>query len=328
MKKKTTEEFILEAKKIHKDKYDYSKVVYTGIYEDIIITCKIHGDFIQKPNNHLRSGCSECAKIKNSDYFRSNTNEFIEKSIFIHGNKYDYSKVNYKTNMDKVDIICKIHGLFQQTPSGHLGGKGCKECGKKQTELAKKDTTESFIKKALIIYGNIYDYSKVNYINSNKDIIIICKEHGEFKKRPNNHLSSKQGCPKCQNIKQYSKMSIDWLKFCEKYYNITIQHAENNGEYNIPNSKYKADGYCKETNTIFEFHGSRWHGDPTIYNKSSTIFFGMDYGTLYNNTIKKETFIKENGYNLVVMWESKWKKINKSIKIFQKQYRLFKLNNV
>ena len=119
-------------------------------------------------------------------------------------------------------------------------------------------------------------------------------------------------------------MSIIWLKFCEKYYNIIIQHAENSGEYNIPNSRYKADGYCKEINTIFEFHGSRWHGDPELYNKNSTIFFGTDYGTLYENTIKKENFIKDNGYNLIVMWESKWKKINRYIKIFQKQYQQFK----
>ena len=123
-------------------------------------------------------------------------------------------------------------------------------------------------------------------------------------------------------------MSINWLKFCEKYYNIIIIHAENSGEYDIPNSRYKADGYCKETNTIFEFHGSRWHGDPLLYNKNSTIFFGTNYGVLYENTIKKETFIKDNGYNLIVMWESKWKKINRCLKIFQKKYRLMKCKNI
>ena len=327
--RRTQDSFIQDAKLFHEDKYDYSKTIYSTIYEDVIITCKIHGDYIQKPVNHFRSGCSECGKIKNSEYFRSTTEEFIEKSIKIHGDKYDYSQVEYKTNMDKINIVCKMHGVFSQTPCGHLGGKGCKECGRKRTGLAKRDTLQTFIQKAKSIYGDKYDYSKVDYINSNTDIIIICKEHGEFKKRPNNHISSlKQGCQKCQVVKQYSKMSIDWLKFCEKYYNIIIQHAENTGEYIIPNSRYKADGYCKETNTIFEFHGSKWHGDPILYNKKSKIFFGIDYGTLYENTIKKENFIKENGYNLIVMWESKWKKINKCIKILQKQYRRFKCPKV
>ena len=231
--------------------------------------------------------------------------------------------------MVKIKICCKTHGVFLQAPSKHLDGQGCKECGRKRTTMAKQDSAQTFIQKAIAIYGDKYDYSKVNYISSNTDIIIICKEHGEFKKRPNNHISSlRQGCQKCQVVKQHSKMSIDWLKFCEKYYNISIQHAENYGEYNIPNSRYKADGYCKETNTIFEFHGSRWHGDPLLYNKQSTIFFGTDYGTLYENTIKKENFIKDNGYNLIVMWESKWKKINRYIKIFQKQYRRLKCKKV
>jgi G:T-mismatch repair DNA endonuclease (very short patch repair protein) len=123
-------------------------------------------------------------------------------------------------------------------------------------------------------------------------------------------------------------MSIIWLKFCEKYYNISIQHAENANEYSIPNSRYKADGYCKETNTIFEFHGSRWHGDPLLYNQKSKIFFGIDYGTLYENTKKKENFIKDNGYELIVMWESKWKKINKYIKVLQKKYRELKCKKI
>jgi len=327
--RRTTNTFIRDATLLHGDTYDYSKTKYTTIYEAVIITCKIHGDFMQKPVHHLTNkGCHECGKIKNSEYFRSNTEEFIEKSIKIHGDKYDYSQVEYKTNMDKINIICKVHGLFMQTPCGHLGGRGCNECGYKRIALAKRGTLQTFIQKAKSIYGDKYDYSKVDYVNSNTYIIIICNEHGEFKKRPCNHISSQQGCPKCQIIKQYSKMSIDWLQFCEKYYNISIQHAENYGEYSIPNSRYKADGYCKETNTIFEFHGSRWHGDPLLYKKNSTIFFGTDYGTLYENTIKKETFITDNGYKLIVMWESKWKKINRYIKIFQKQYRRLKCKKV
>jgi len=131
-------QFIEKVKNIHKNMdgtplYDYSKVKYVKAIEKVIIICKKHGDFIQKPCNHLRSGCSECGKIKNSEYFRSTTEEFIEKSIKIHGDKYDYSQVEYKTNMDKINIVCKIHGVFLQSPSKHLDGQGCKECGRNRT---------------------------------------------------------------------------------------------------------------------------------------------------------------------------------------------------
>ena len=105
--RRTQDSFIQEAKLFHGDKYDYSKTNYITIYEDVIITCKIHGDFTQKPNNHLRSGCNECGNIKISECFRSNTEEFVKKAIKIHGDKYDYSQVEYKTNMVKINIICK-----------------------------------------------------------------------------------------------------------------------------------------------------------------------------------------------------------------------------
>ena len=84
-----------------------------------------------------------------------------------------------------------------------------------------------------------------------------------FLQTPNNHLRF-SGCPKCNN-NGYSKAQILWLDFLSKFYNIHIQHALNEEEFVIPNTKYKADGYCKETNTIYEFHGDFWHGNPKIF---------------------------------------------------------------
>jgi hypothetical protein len=210
----------------------------------------------------LVKGCINCGRdsiISNNKY---TTNEFIIKSNEKHNNKYDYSKVNYINSKNKILIICKEHGEFIQSPDHHLQGQGCKICGEIRTQNFKYSNTNQFIEKSKNIYGNKYDYSKTEYINSHTNIIIICKEHGEFYIRPNNHINSNQGCPKCQKIKQYSKLSIIWLNFISNYYKINIQHGMNNNEFIIPNTKYKADGYCKETNTIYEFHGNYWHGNP------------------------------------------------------------------
>ena len=155
--------------------------------------------------------------------------------------------------------------------------------------------------------------------------VLFAKQHGEFIQTPNDHLSG-CGCPKCYN--KYSKSQIEWLNFVSKYYNITIQHAENNGEHDILNSKYKADGFCQETNTIYEYHGDYWHGNPKVFDKNLiNDKKKMSFGDIYKETIERETFIKEQGYNLVVMWEYDWKKINNSVKQLQKIFKIHRYSS-
>ena len=104
------------------------------------------------------------------------------------------SNVNYINAKTKINIICKIHGEFQQSPSNHLSKYNCQKCAKN----FKLDTI-GFIEKAKKLHKDIYDYSKVNYINADTKIIIICKIHGEFTQQPDFHLNRKCGCPKCYN---------------------------------------------------------------------------------------------------------------------------------
>ena len=187
MKKSNTEEFIKKAKKVHGDKYDYSKVNYIGSKIEVTIICPEHGEFKQRPNDHLNGiGCPKC-----SGHVKLTTEEFIKRAREIHGDKYDYSKVNYINNHTNVIIICPEHGEFKQTPKSHLNGQGCPKCNGGVLQ-----TTEEFIKKAKEIHGDKYDYSKVNYINSYTEVTIICSEHGEFKQKPRAHLKG-YGCPKC-----------------------------------------------------------------------------------------------------------------------------------
>jgi predicted nucleic acid-binding Zn-ribbon protein len=192
MKKKTKEQFITEAQKVHGDKYDYSKVEYVNAKTKVCIICPIHGEFYQTPDHHLRAyGCPDCGDNNK----KLTTEQFIEKSIEKHGNKYDYSKVNYVNGKTKVCIICHIHGEFYQRPDHHLGGQGCPDCGEN------KKTTEDFIKEVIEIHGNKYDYSKVEYVNTKTKICIICPEHGEFYQTPENHLQGK-GCSDCGGTKK------------------------------------------------------------------------------------------------------------------------------
>ena len=322
--------FIEKAIKIHGDKYDYSKSIYTGCENKLTIICKTHGEFLQQPNNHLYGkGCYKCGLYEFINSRISNSSEFIEKSIKIHGDKYDYSKVNYTNSKTKIIITCKKHGDFEQTPSGHGGGKGCNLCGNERIKEKKSSNIDEFIIKATKIHGDEYDYSKVKYTKSNELVTIICKTHGDFKIRPNNHIGSKQGCPKCQINKQHSKQQIHWLNFIQTRDNIIIRHAENNGEFKIPNTKYIADGYCEENNTIYEFHGDYWHGNPIKFiqnDMNKTI--KTTFGELYKKTLDKEKQIRELGYNLVVIWENDWKKINKCVKIIQNRFRKSKYSAV
>jgi len=194
MKKKTTKEFIEESIMIHGDKYDYTKSVYVNNNTKLTIICPEHGGFEQKPLKHVnnKQGCPKCGEESRIKKQRKGITNFIHEATTIHGGKYNYSKVNYVTNRLNVTIICPIHGEFEQTPTNHLSGKGCKYCGG-TTKLDSK----LFKLKGKETHGDKYDYSKVVYKASRMPVTIICPEHGEFSQSPNNHISKRQGCFRC-----------------------------------------------------------------------------------------------------------------------------------
>ena len=226
----SNEYFIKKATEKHGDKYDYNKVEYINSHTNVTIICKTHGDFLQQPNNHLNGAtCLLCSNEKISEKQRMTTEEFISRSIQIHGNNYDYSKTEYGVNnYDKVIIICKKHGEFKQAPSNHLSKKGCSKCKIIKISEKQRMTTEEFISRSIQIHGNNYDYSKTEYgYNNNDKVIIICKKHGEFKQAPANHLS-RTGCPFCINKTEgkiyriikvlYSDILCSYrIEWCKKY---------------------------------------------------------------------------------------------------------------
>jgi hypothetical protein len=186
--KKTKEMFIIEAKKKHKDIYNYIEVEYVNDSTNVIIKCSEHGKFEETPKRHLMGdGCKTCA--------------FILKASEVHGDKYDYSEVEYVNDITNVIIKCSEHGKFEETPKRHLRGDGCKTC--------------AFILKAIKVHRGKYDYSKVEYVNNSTNVIIICPDHGEFPQVPYSHLN-RHGCRDCGIIKCTDCRSHDSNKFIEE----------------------------------------------------------------------------------------------------------------
>lgn len=224
----TTEAFIEAAKKAHGDFYDYSESVYVNAKTMVKIICPKHGPFMQRPSNHLKGiRCPHCGGEIGGQKIASNTEEFIRKATAIHGDKYDFSKVNYTAAVDKVPVICKEHGEFWMTPQNILAGHGCPVCaGNIQLD------TEEFIKRSNEIHDSIYDYSRTEYVNNHEKVCIIChqknrfgKEHGEFWQNPASHMKG-VGCPKCKSshlekqvrsflgrngIQFEEQLTFDWL---------------------------------------------------------------------------------------------------------------------
>jgi hypothetical protein len=184
---KTTWSFIAKAREVHGDRYDYSLVDYVSNRTKVKIICSEHGMFEKTPSNHLNGqGCKHC-----SGKAKGTTETFIAKAKEVHGDRYNYSLVEYVNNAAKVKIICSEHGVFEQKPNNHLKGRGCRHCA----GIA-KGTTEAFIAKAKEVHGDNYDYRLVDYVNAYTKVKIICSEHGVFEKTPSNHLNG-QGCSHC-----------------------------------------------------------------------------------------------------------------------------------
>ena len=218
-------ELIAKAKKIHKNKYDYSLSDLTTVREKTTIICPIHGEFQQTWDAHVnaKSGCPKC----NGGY-RYNNDEWIEEVNRIHKNKYDYSKTHYTKAKENVTIICHQkdelgveHGEFVVRAGNHMAGIGCPKCAGKYVP-----TTEEWIERAKKVHGDRYDYSKTKYCGSNKMVTITCPKHGDFEQTAYSHLSG-NGCPMCNGgVSMTQKEFIDGAK------------RVHNGKYDYDNAKY------------------------------------------------------------------------------------------
>lgn len=357
-KRKTKEDFIKEAKKTHKDRYDYSEVEYVNnrvkvkikclrcgryffvspkdhiskksgckycnyndyvkskykTFEEIVALLKSKNDLYDyvktqeyyKQQDYIRTickrcgiqadkriqsilngvGCNKCRYDKLKDTFSDTKEEFIKKAKEIHSNKYDYSEVEYINNKTKVKIKCnQCNNYFYQEPRMHIYQKqGCPYCngGIKFTEA-------DFIQKAKLIHKDKYDYSFVNYVNSDVRVEIKCKKcRNIFTQKPSKHLAG-QGCPYCNNSNLENEVS-EFLK--------SIYEGEIIRNTKKVISPYELDFYLPDKNIAIEFNGLYWHS----YDINDYLSGNIDKKRHLNKTILCE----EKGIKLFHIFENEW----------------------
>lgn len=232
---------------------------------------------------------------------RLTTRQFIDSSNEIHNCKYDYSLVKYINSYTKVTIICPLHGKFEQTPLRHRRGNGCYNCGKISAAKSKSLGIKKFIERASILHNKKYDYSKVEYINAHTSVIIMCPIHGEFSQYPNDHLYGKTGCPKCSSLSNIKSVSLAEARWLDSFENDNIIRQY---QLDISGKQVSVDGFDPSTNTVYEFYGSFWHGNPEIYESNEiNPVKDITFGQLYENTVSRANKIRDAGYNLVEYWD-------------------------
>lgn len=293
--RKTKEDVINEFKSVHGDKYDYSKVKYVNNTTKVCIICPEHGEFWQTPKDHLRgNACSKCSgRFMDKDYF-------IEKATKIHNGKYDYSKVEYEYCNKNVCIICPEHGEFWQLPSNHLKGEGCLKCA--HSKKTKK--REAFINELKSIYGEKYDYTKIEYKNTRTKVCIICPEHGEFWQVPISLLRG-NACPYCSGYRSNDEIFIEKFKniYGDKYDTSKIKYI---------NSTTKVCVVCHEKDIIGKEHGEFWATPSSLLHGCSCPKCGNVYKYGTEEFIEKANFIHNNKYDYS---KTNYKKNNVAVEI-------------
>ena len=288
-KKLTLEEFIDRSNIIHNFKYDYEESEYINSKEKIKIKCPKHGLFLMSPNNHLRGhGCPKCKTEKISKLKHYSKETFVEKAKKVHGDKYDYSDINYIDSLTKICIFCKKCGnTFLQTPSEHLQGHGCHVCGG-----TKKLAKETFIERAINVHGNLYCYDDVIYKNSMTKVAIKCNVcNNTFLQIPRYHLQGK-GC-------FYCKMS---------HLEREIMNFLNNTHINyVPQKHFKwlgkqtLDFYLPDYNIAIECQGEQ-HFKPVKH------FGGEERNKqTINNDIKKYNICEKNNIKVIYFFPKEFK---------------------
>ena len=325
MERFTLEEFIKRAREVHGDKYDYSRVDYVNFRTKVEIFCPTHNkSFWQTPNQHIvyKRGCPDCGKEKAIEFNKARaltTEEFIRRAKEIHGDKYDYSKVNYTNYHAKVTIICKTCGLeYAQSCGSHLNGNGCPRCGNRY-----KPSTEEFIEKAKSVHGDYYDYSEVEYINEHTPVKIFCKDCQKyFWKKPSAHLYGKQGCIFCKETSGEREVRV-WL---ENHFILFSKYQKFEGLKNI--NDLNVDFYLPDFNLAIEYQGGQ-HYKPVQFRGISKERAEQNFKeTLARDKIKEEYF-KNSDTNLLCIHYKDYKKIDEILEkvIIEKDYEYLKTTN-
>lgn len=228
---------------------------------------------------------------------RMTTELFVEKAHRKHGHAYDYNETVYTHSHANVNILCPQHGVFEQVAGRHLEGHGCKLCSIEIKRSTYCLNPETFITRAQAIHGTEYDYSNTQYTRAINRVTISCRIHGPFIILPQNHLAG-SGCSKCYS-RSTSNQERKWLD------NQNIPKSCRNIPLIINDRRYVVDGFDSTTNTIYEYYGDYWHGNPKTHSAMDyNSHLRVTFGELLQRTVEREQRLRKAGYNLVTRWQT------------------------
>jgi len=301
-KKKTTEQAIIEATKKHGGFYSYERFIYLNSAKPACVTCPIHGDFWQRPNDHINKGdgCPECGLIARANKRRGTAEQFIKKARKIHGDYFDYSKVVYKNNSTKITITCPVHGDIRILPDNHISRQsGCRKCLDVANASRQRMSLDEFVRRAREMHGSQFDYSDINYKNRDTKITIICKDHGPVTVHPRSHLSGNNGCPNCFEKSKAENVLFEFLYNRFSDYNTIFRNTR--PIKNIQGtSRLELDIIFVEAACAIEYNGDQHYNKDSYFNK-----IGTSKTSIFDRDEYKRQWCKERNIKLIEIpyWE-------------------------
>ena len=276
----TQDEFIAKANEVHNHKYDYSLVDYQGMENPVKIICPDHGVFEQTAANHISGkGCPKCVG------FGLSTEEFVAKLRNVHGDRYDYSLVEYRGSNGYITPICPEHGMFRQRASHHLDGSNCPACAREDAANKHRTTKEEYIRRANAVHHNKYDYTEVEFKSITDKVKIKCPDHGFFLQGAYDHLKG-YGCPACGASSSRGERAI------QEYVSCLV------GEENVISNtrsvikRRELDIYIPSKQLAIEYNGLYWHSEE----KGKDRMYHLD----------KLNACNEKGIHLIQIFEDEW----------------------
>lgn len=253
---------------------------------------------------HLQGrGCRECGLLKTASSRKLTTNEFILRSMNVHGDVYTYEKTAYIFSREKVTVTCKLHGDFCIQAAAHLSGKGCTKCGiisrNKERTKSIGEAREEFSKRG-------YELISTEYVNSRTNLIYLCDKHGEQTMSLSN-LKSGYGCPLCAPVSKGERAIWEHLS------NIGVTFKKEQSFKDLTSKRGRRLRFdfsitLPDKMLLIEFHGQQH------YRPQGTFVEGFDT-RVYHDKLK-ENWARENNIPLLIIPYSKMRVINKLINAF------------